>query len=416
MLLMGIISTGIVSCSDDNDSDVTPDPGEGQEVESAWLYVTGVNTPQGFVRYMEIHEEIPARSNVAEAVELGLNSRAFFFGEHPYTWNGNAAVMTKWKVDRNTLELTVDGVLSFASAGITGDVGEPAFLSETQSYFANLKEGVVLEWNPNTMEITETFNVTPLPDPGGEVFFFGNVGKYVVNGKIFMPFEYTGPATCCNYFAPNGGGAVVAVFDPATGTVEYVQDKRALAANNVFTLDDQGNRYVGPLFENFLVEPYFNVDMSTLPSTTNLIKFNDDGTFDPNFEFDFAEVIPNAKLLSPSALIFDNQILVFYLDSSFIFNPDYEDRYSIPFTSYKTGLVDLNTKELKPSETNQFGPLSPNTWAIVDGTVYFLTFGEEVNGEAPMLLLTRNSANNYTKVSEHFGGSIRLVAKLDFTD
>ena len=35
---------------------------------------------------------------------LGLGARILSFGEHPYTWNDNAGTLTKWNVDRTTLD------------------------------------------------------------------------------------------------------------------------------------------------------------------------------------------------------------------------------------------------------------------------------------------------------------------------
>lgn len=419
MLLMGIISTGIVSCSNDENSDVTPNPGDRQEVETAWLYQFMISSPQGFVHYFQVSEEIPAVSNLEEATEIGFGGRAFAFGNHAYTYNGSAATVTKWDIDRNTLEVTVGGVVSFASVGISGNLGEPAFLSETQSFYQNLAEGVIVEWNPSTMEIKEVYNVPPIPDAGGDVQGF-NGAIYPVNGKLFMPLEYTIPGTCCEFFTPNGGGVIVGVFDPATGTLEYVQDKRLINTQNRFMLDDQGNRYTAPVFELSFIDQYFNVDPNTLPGVTKMLKFNDDGTFDPTFAFDYEEALGKTTMLAPASFIFDNKQQVFYFDTTYIWPAAFEDRFNIDLDQLKSVVVDLNTKELSSPETSQFTEITPNPWTIIDGTVYFNGGMDTGNGYASRLLL-RNSANNYTVVSEHIGAGdgvtgIRHIDKLRFTD
>ena len=161
VIAFGLFSNG---CSDD-DPPAPTDP-VNTEAESAYLLGYRVETPEGRVYYMEAHEEIPSNSNVSEAVELGLNRRIFSYGEHPYIWSGDDATMTKWTLDKTTLELSTDGVVSFGNTGISGFVAPPIFLSETQAFFSELAEGVIVEWNPTTMEITKVHNVDPLPDVG----------------------------------------------------------------------------------------------------------------------------------------------------------------------------------------------------------------------------------------------------------
>ncbi|MEM0940802.1 MAG: hypothetical protein AAGI25_13565 [Bacteroidota bacterium] len=210
MLFIGAISFGILSCGGDDNNDLNL---EGEEAESAWIYAYRTSTPQGRVYYMSAHEEIPSESNVSEAIELGLNSRIYSFGENPYTWNGNAATITKWDIDKTTLELSPRGILSFASTGISGNAGPPVFLSETQAFSAFLKEGVIVEWNPTDMEVTQTFEVAPIPELSVELTFYSEWEKYLLaNGKILMPVHFRIPVVCCDWY--DTPGAMVAVFDP----------------------------------------------------------------------------------------------------------------------------------------------------------------------------------------------------------
>ena len=45
---------------------------------------------------------------------------------------------------------------------MAGDFGHPAFASETQAFFFALSQGVVIEFNPTTMEISDKITVEPL--------------------------------------------------------------------------------------------------------------------------------------------------------------------------------------------------------------------------------------------------------------
>ena len=154
---------GTTSCKEDDGVEMD----EKQEAMSAWILGYRTETPQGNVYYLEAHEDVPSKTNSANAVELGLNSRIYSYGEHAYTWNGDAATITKWEVEKTTLELSPAGIISFASVGVSGNIAEPAFISETSAYTTRLSEGIVVEWNPSTMEIIQVYDVDPFPELGG---------------------------------------------------------------------------------------------------------------------------------------------------------------------------------------------------------------------------------------------------------
>ena len=132
LLLIGAITFTITSCSDD-DAD---DPSTSVEAESGWLIGYRTNTPQGRIWYMEVNEELPAETNQANAVEIGLNGDIFTFEGGIWTWNGDAATITKWEEDRTTLEFSVSGLLSLASSGISGNAPN-IFFSETQAFVSS---------------------------------------------------------------------------------------------------------------------------------------------------------------------------------------------------------------------------------------------------------------------------------------
>ena len=99
MLLIGALAFGITSCSDDDSTDVNPD---GQEAESAWMTPFIVSTPECFIHYLTVTEEIPEELDLSNSVELGLNANVISFNEHPYVTNGNAKTITKRKEDRSS--------------------------------------------------------------------------------------------------------------------------------------------------------------------------------------------------------------------------------------------------------------------------------------------------------------------------
>ncbi|MEM6265266.1 MAG: hypothetical protein AAGI38_22385, partial [Bacteroidota bacterium] len=163
LLLVGFISFGISACDNDDDGDMTSD---GEETESAWLTGYFTATPEGRLYYMEANENIPDETDVSNAVELGFGSRILSYGEHPYSWNDDAGTLTKWNVDRTTLEFSVAGIVSFASQGISGNIGLSILIvSETEGYVPDIFEGQIVEFNPTTMTITQTHTFSPPPVP-----------------------------------------------------------------------------------------------------------------------------------------------------------------------------------------------------------------------------------------------------------
>ncbi|MEM9389691.1 MAG: hypothetical protein AAGA02_04410, partial [Bacteroidota bacterium] len=113
MLAIGVISFGIYSCDDDD----TSIEQAVEEAESAWVYGFGFDTPSGYVSYMGVYEQIPEQADKATAVELGSSASVFSYGENAFIWDSEAVTMTRWSIDKSSLELSVDAILSLASTG-----------------------------------------------------------------------------------------------------------------------------------------------------------------------------------------------------------------------------------------------------------------------------------------------------------
>jgi len=392
LLLIAMAMLSITSCNKDDD-DINP--GGGEAAKSAWLIGYRINTPQGSVKYMEVHEDIPTENNIAEAVELGFNARVYSYGGHPYTWNGDVATITKWDVDKTTLDLTPSAILSFASTAISGNVGPPIFLSETQAFTSRLSEGVIIEWNPSTMEISKVHNVDPLPDLGGGDFSMNEWAKYSgSNGKIIMPVTVKAPNNCCeSSYLPQPAGAMVAVFDPASSTIQYNRDDR-LYANWDRLLQDPvtGGFHLPPGWANSFIDPYF--DTTGLPNRWSVLKINQDGSFDPDFNFDLTEVIGISQYQT-GVFVFDNQFVMTYIDTADYEHPSsWGNRWDVfsegPSSKTKQIVIDMDTKEVSPftAFSEYDGVFLENT---IDDVSYF-NAGKSAGGQD---LLRQNGVNDY---------------------
>lgn len=400
ILLLGFVTIviGLFSCSDDNEDVIT----DGTESESGFLYSYRFETDQGRLWYMSAHPEIPAEPDVENSVELGFNADIYSYGEHVYTWNGDASTITKWKVDKATFEITPVGLLSFARTGLSGFAPFPLFISETRAFTTWLNEGIVIEWNPSAMEIIENYNVEPNPVvnlvPTG---FTDDLSKYLRNNKLFMPIRYNELSECCDF--DDTDGAIVGVLDLNTKTIEYVRDNRLLATDGFFAVDENDNLYAKPRF-TYWVKEYFDVDTTTLPNQFTLLKFNDDGTFDPNFELNLEELIPSENI--EVSFVFENKVVITYTDTTYTLPPNWDDRLTLFDQDIFGASIDLTTREVRPfTAFDNYLFIIP--WTVIDGTQYFLAFKD-----SEALIVRQDALEEYTEVSRISNGSFRTIARL----
>ncbi|MEM0940247.1 MAG: hypothetical protein AAGI25_10740 [Bacteroidota bacterium] len=408
ILLIGVISLGIYSCDNDDDDDLPPDP---VEVESAWVTGYRISTPQGRVWYLRADEEVPENFAADDAtIELGFNKPVYSFGENPYVWDGDAKTMTKWRVDRTDLTLSPIAIMSLAVTGYQGLGAYPAFISETQAFLTNLTEGLIVEWNPSDMTITEVHEVEPLVSIH-EGAFVNEFFNYVKDDKIFMPIGQNGPPTCCEINTVDMG-ALVAVFDVNTKTLEYVKDDRLMSSVFRFVTDENGSFYVQPIDENSWITEYFDFDPSQAPSPHTVLKFNDDGTYDPNFLLDLDQVL-DIEVYSEAVLVFDNKLVLNYYDSNDgQLAPSYEDsRDLFAQVSARTVAVDLNT-----GEVTEFTALSKYDFVIlynrIDGVNYYIAFSSEVTAFDTSYILRQNAIDSYTELGAYSNAAAQWVGKL----
>ena len=412
ILLVGTIAFGTTSCNDDDDSDdIIMEEEEEPEVEDAWLIGYRTNAPQGLIWYMEVNEELPNETNQENAVEIGLNGDIFTHEGGVWTWNGNAATITKWDVDRVTLDFSVTGLLSLASSGISGNARN-IFLSETQAFLSFLAEGIVVEWNPATMEITKVHAVDPLPDLGTTFDFYTEQTLHLTSdGKIMIPVVFSPPSNCCETSAlPDPPGAMLAVFDPATSTIEYVRDNRMIANHSTLMPDPVDDAfYMVPNFANSFWDPYF--DLTGQPVPYGVLKINQDGSFDPDFFVDLTDFV-DVTFLRSQFFVYDQKFVFSYLDAAnYDHPPAYGDRFAAFGLTADIIIVDLISGDVMDfSGFNGSGFDAAFFLDTVEGVNYFSGFNAATSQGG---LLVQNGTNAFTTVTVHNGNNdFQAVAKL----
>ncbi|MEM1260541.1 MAG: hypothetical protein AAGH81_18600 [Bacteroidota bacterium] len=424
ILAFGMIS---YSCgSDDNDpepeppigmedddpmgmEDDTPPPPE--ELESGWLIGYRTNTPQGLIWYMEANEELPDETDQSNAVEIGLNGDIFTFEDGVWTWNGDAATITQWNVDRTNLEFSVTGLLSLASSGISGNARN-IFFSGTQAFLSFLAEGIVVEWNPSTMEIITVHNVDPLPDLGTTFDFYTEQTLHATSdGRIMMPIVFSTPSNCCETSAlPDPPGAMLAIFDPTSSTVQYLRDKRMIANHSTLlqdTVDD--SFYMVPNFANSFWEPYF--DLTGQPIPYGVLRINADGSFDPDFFVDLTDLV-DITFLRSQFFVFDQKFVLSYLDEAdYQHPPAFGDRFAAFAESPQLIIVDLVTGDVMDFNGFDGSGFQQGFFLdTVDGDNYFSAFNLDT-GQGGLLI--QDGINAFTTVTVHNGNNdFQAVARL----
>ncbi|MEM7509498.1 MAG: hypothetical protein AAF388_01115 [Bacteroidota bacterium] len=408
MLFLGIICLGITSCDDDM-PDVNPPE---DEAASAWLTGFRVESPQGRLYYMQVNENIPDETNIANAVELGLGARILSFGEHPYTWNDNAGTLTKWNVDRTTLELSVEGILSFASVGVTGNVGlETTFVSETKAYIPNITEGVIVEFNPSTMEITEVINFD-FPFPINSNGFYANMPEYIPETEKFIYAIFYFPNVCCEYDGPDA--FTILVFDTKTNTIEVKKDQRLLFAEDLLPSDD-GYIYVSPGLGQPIAEKYMNNVPAGPSSEFNALRIDQDGNFDPSYSLDISEVLSTefarAFEIAPS-----NNVRPFIVPNN-SFAENWEDRFSIFNDFSEWNVVGVNYATGDVESLTAFDGFNYVTLpTVIDGEDYVVVGTVELTQdqvEQEVSYFARvGEGFNLTLLTRNPGGTLQIASKL----
>ncbi|MEM9830035.1 MAG: hypothetical protein AAF944_05335 [Bacteroidota bacterium] len=414
MLLIGILAIGTVSCNEDDDDNGAPvDP--GTEVESAWLTGFRKGTPQGRLYYMEVNEEIPSETSLSNSIELGLNARIISYGEHPYTWNDNAVTLTKWDVNRTTLELSANSVMSFASTGITNGFAT-TFVSDTKAYVQNIPEGIIVEFNPTLMEITEVIEFDfPFPQPPNGEYFHR---KYYAEetGKIIYTIQYfiTG---CCEYDGPREFN--IMVFDTETNTVEFKQSQNGMLVENDLVQSDDGFLYTSPSLFQAIAKKYLTGVPDSPASDFSVLRMDLDGNIDPDYSLDLSELLSaefaRAFEVSPS-----NNVRPFIVTNN-DFADTWDERFAIfnDFTEWEIVGVNYVTGEVTPiTAFDGFNyVISPSEidgedYAIV-GRVELTSDEDNAQVEQEVSYLVRiEDGFNITLLTRNPGGTLMHSSKL----
>ena len=152
------------------------------------------------------------------------------------------------------------------------------------------------------------------------------------------------------------------------------------------------------------------MDISTIPSHSSILKFNEDGTFDNSFEFDLLEALPDLKF-HDTPIIFGNEIVLPYVGDNWEWPADYDNRWTMYAEgAFQSVLINMDTKEVQPFTA--FDKYSSNFLLNnFNGKSYRTA---RINNPSGLItvILEQESATEFREVSTHNGGVFRHIDQL----
>ena len=370
-------------------------------VNSAFVYGFRMESPENTDYYIGVYNQLIPELNPENATKLGPNRRIWSYGEHPYIWNGDSSTIMKLNVSRSDLSITEGKVVSFADQGISGNLGEPVFYSNTKAFFFALKDGKVAEFNPSDMTISKIHQVEPIRFEGHKNgAWFDSWHKYIINDKIILPIGFIAGS---EWILPDG--AMIAVFDPLTGQLSYQKDQRLQACHYSSPFDGK-HLYIVPGYA-LDAEVHYSGKENPLP-TQNLLRLTTEGNFDQNFTLNLGEILPDPLAIYDIVSIIDQKAIVMWRQGDeWPQNPN--NRWDNHAQEMRYSIVDLETASVESFDAfeNYAGvsALKP-----IDGYNYFMTIPKSAPDTE--IVLKQNSLYSYTEVTRLKEGSVRTVQRL----
>ena len=218
-LLLAALSA-VTSFSCKKDKSIPEAPIEANKIKYALTVTGGVFPSQ--TTYLFGSYQFPTGSvGTANAAELISSGQMYKYGAYVYINTfGAPATLRKYEFDATGKPKQVG---SFSVLGLK-TFGAVDFISETEAYAAsNGFAGIpkLVKFNPTTMQITGTIDLTSLQKPGAtEVYYLGMVHR---DNNIFMGVNYQDAS-----FSNLADSVFVAVINRTTGTVtKLITDGRS---------------------------------------------------------------------------------------------------------------------------------------------------------------------------------------------
>lgn len=226
-------------CGDDAQVLTSPGgSGAGFQIPDGAVYTTvaQVDTPNGTTTLLNFTSEVPSGElDTGRALELPGFADATTYEGDLYVSDGEALTLTRYGVEGSAL--VERGVLGLQNRGITF-IGDAFFTSSERAFVVNADQFEVVEWNPTTMTVTNSHDISALAREGwGNEYRAGYLRE--ADGVLFIVWAYT------NNRVEFLNDFIIGVFDTTSGSFEVIVDEEcpASAAFGGF-FDEQGDLYL----------------------------------------------------------------------------------------------------------------------------------------------------------------------------
>lgn len=187
-------------------------------VPSGAVYATvaQVESPESSSSFLSFTQDLPqGELDVASALEVPGYAEVATYGGRLFLGDGEQLSITRYDFEGDVL--TPSGTLGLQNRGMVF-LNELFFASEERAFIVNSDQLEIIEWNPLTMDITATHDISALAREGwGHEYRGGHLRA--VDGTLFFIWAYTNDRVdFINDF-------VVGAFDTTTGAFDVLVDE-----------------------------------------------------------------------------------------------------------------------------------------------------------------------------------------------
>ena len=167
-------------------ADAATEPGADTERGPAYLLMHTVSTDDDRQNYVHVVPSLDVGElDDSKGREMNGLARSFVMGGDVYIADGEALSVERFEV-ANDLTLKPKGKVSFANRGLTFFSDGSLFVSDERAYYMNTEQLEVIVWNPKTMEITGSIDLSSLKV--SDYADFGVVGSTRVGDRLFVTY------------------------------------------------------------------------------------------------------------------------------------------------------------------------------------------------------------------------------------
>lgn len=333
------------------------EPTRGSRGTSPAVMLSVIGTsPDDRMTYVGAFPEVPkGEVGVDTMVEFG-DAYFYTFDGSIFVWEREVATITRYEVT-DDYQLVKGNKVSFASHGLKFD-GELTFISPSRAYMMVASQGIVVVWDPSTMEVTSTFSVD-IPVREGLDTFPIQIG--VSAGRVYWAF------ISMNYDALKLYPKNVVAFAPtdADGPVTVIEDDRCVPSLGGYIVSS-ADIYLFGGADADVIATYNKTE--SYPASCVLRVNAGDSAFDADYFLNLKDVTGSPSVVG-SWRIDDENILARVWDAADSLPTTIDDYWSAK--SFVSKRVNLGTKSSVDFPALPKGGFSSNIQDRVDGATYF---------------------------------------------